>query len=394
MGLRGETQELSGPDDRLAAAQFRALLGSSAQGIVGVDSAGTIILVNGKAEAIFGYASGELLGQRIEVLVPDRVRHIHAEEREQYSWRPRPRSMGVGMDLQGRRRDGSEFPIEISLNHVQAGDQSMTIGLVTDITERVEMEEQLRQAYKMEAVGKMAGGVAHHFNNLLAVISGYSSMELTNCEAGSNLHSSLKEISKAADRAALLTRQLLTFSRPQTLQPKWFDLNYRLREMRGLLTYLLGERIELSLTLGEDIGEILADPQQLDEVIVNLVHNSRDAMPNGGRLKIQTTALQVGEMSAQGQIPADPGPHVMLTFTDTGVGMTPEVQARIFEPFFTTKAEGQGTGLGLAAVFGIVRDSGGSITSSSKPNQGTTFRLILPRIWEASSENRMRTHGT
>jgi len=306
MGLRGDVQELSGPDDRLAAAQFRALLDSTSQGIIGVDPTGTITLINAKAEALFGYAHGELLGQRIELLVPESVRHIHAEEREEYFKYPRARSMGLGMQLQARRCDGSEFPVEISLNHVQTEDQSMTIGLVTDITDRLGMEEQLRQAHKMEAVGKMAGGVAHHFNNLLTVISGYSNMELENCQCGSDLDHSLKEISRAADRAALLTRELLTFSRHHFVQVRRFDLNQRLNEMRSLLCCLLGENIELRLTLGQDLGEILADPLQIDEVIVNLIHNARDAMPLGGVMVIQTAALEVGEEYVQGIIPVSP----------------------------------------------------------------------------------------
>jgi PAS domain S-box-containing protein len=368
--------------DQFAAAQFRALLDSTSQGIIGVDSTGAIQLVNRKAEAQFGYALGELLGQNIEVLVPERARDIHAEERKQYSYAPWARPMGFGMELKGRRRDGSEFPIEISLNHVQAGNAAMTIGLVTDITARIEMEEHMRQAHKMEALGQLAGGLAHEFNNLLTVISGYSDMLLDGCRADAEDRRSLEHIAKAADRAAGLTRQLMTFSRRQVVQPKRFNLNQRISQMQSLLCGLVGEKIELKLTLGENFGEILGDPAQVDDVIVNLVQNARDAMPDGGRLLIETAAIEVGEAFDQWHMPLNPGQHVMLTVIDTGVGMTPDVQARIFEPFFTTKAVGQGTGLGLAAVYGIVKDSGGSIRASSEPNQGTTFRLIFPLIWK------------
>jgi len=371
-------------DDRIAAAQFRALLASTSQGIIGVDSAGTIQLVNSKAEALFGYARGELKGQPIEVLVPECVRTIHAEEVRAYCECPRPRPMGVGVELKGRRRDGSEFPVEISLNHVRAGGKDMIISLISDISERTEMEEHLRQARKMEAVGELAGGLAHEFNNLLTVISGYTRLLLDRCQGDEVSSSSLERISTAAERAATLTRQLLTFSRSQIIQPMWFGPNQRLSQMQGLLCHVLGDDIELELALGDDLGEFLADPQQFDQVILNLVQNARDAMPEGGLLTIETAAVEVGEMDPHPQPSASPGPHIKLILTDTGVGMTPEVQERIFEPFFTTKPQGQGTGFGLAAVYGIVRDSGGSISVSSKPNHGSRFQMILPRIWESA----------
>ena len=370
-------------DDRLAAAQFRAILYSASQGIIGVDYAGTIQLANPKAEEMFGYADGELLGQSIEVLVPEHVRPIHAEERERYSEYPRARSMGLGMELKGRRRDGSEFRVEISLNHVQAGDEAMTLSLIVDVTERVEMEEHARKAHKMDAVSRLAGRVADEFTGVLTSISGSNSVALARCEGDALLRSSLEETSKATDRAAILARQLWVFASGQIAEPMWFDPNQRLSRMDGLLGRLLGENIELELALGEDVGEILADPLQVDQVIVNLVQNARDAMPDGGRLKIETAALDVGETYAHWHLPVSPGPCVMVAVTDTGVGMTPVELERIFEPLFTTKAAGQGRGFGLATVYSILRDCGGSISVSSEPNHGTTFRLIFPRIREA-----------
>jgi PAS domain S-box-containing protein len=383
-GFRTLTESIS--DDRLAAAQFRAMLASTSQGIIGVDRTGTIQLVNSQAETQFGYAPGELLGRNIEVLVPERVRHIHAEEVREYSESPRARPMGIGMELKGRRRDGSEFPIEISLNHVAAGDETIVIGLITDITERIAMEERLRHEHRMEAVGQLAAGLAHEFNNLLTVIAGHAGMVLNRCGDDAVARSSLESISMAADRAGFLTRQLLTFSRSQAARVQWFDLNDRLSRMDAILAGLGGDHIELDFGLGENVGEILADPHQMDDVILNLVRNACDAMPHGGRLTIETSAVEVDESYSAGPLPLNPGPHVILAVIDTGAGMTPEVQERIFEPFFTTKPVGQGTGLGLAAVYGIVRDCGGSILVSSTPDRGTSFQVIFPRIWKVREQ--------
>src|ERR1017187_3170791 len=258
VGMTKMTKIMS--DDRLAAAQFQAILYSASQGIIGVDYAGTIQLANPKAEEMFGYADGELLGQSIEVLVPEHVRPIHAEERERYSEYPRARSMGLGMELKGRRRDGSEFRVEISLNHVQAGDEAMTLSLIVDVTERVEMEEHARKAHKMDAVSRLAGRVADEFTGVLTSLSGSNSVALARCEGDALLRSSLEETSKATDRAAILARQLWVFASGQIAEPMWFDPNQRLSRMDGLLGRLLGENIELELALGEDVGEILADP--------------------------------------------------------------------------------------------------------------------------------------
>lgn len=367
-------------DDRLAAAEFRALLASSSQGIIGVDRGGTIQLVNERAETLFGYGRGELLGQNIAALVPERVSGIHTEEVDEYFREPRPRPMGIGIDLKGRRSDGSEFPVEISLNPMQVGGETMILSLVADITERIQMEEHARRAHKMDAVGQLAGGVAHELNRFLAEISGHASTALAKSQGDAVLSSSLEAISKSADRAALLAQQLLAISGAQPAQLRWFDPNQRLSELRDTLASLLGKDIDLELVLGEDLGEILADPVQIDQVIVKLVENARDAMPDGGLVKIETAAVEAGESYAHFHLPVSPGPHIMLTVTDTGTGMTPEAQSHLFEPFFTTKAAGQGKGLGLAIVYGILRNAGGSIFTSSKPNHGTTFQVIIPRI--------------
>jgi two-component system, cell cycle sensor histidine kinase and response regulator CckA len=369
-------------DDRFAAAQFRALLESTAQGIIGVSRNGTIQMANRKAEALFGYGPEELKGERIESLVPERVRHIHAEQREQYAANPYARSMGLGIELMGRRRDGTEFPLEISLNHVSAGGQSLTISLITDTTQRIEIQNQIRQAHKMEAVGQLAGSIAHEFNNLLTVIFGYTGMAMDLARGESDLCGMLQEISNVAYRAASLTERLLAFSRigAPFAKSEWIDLNELLSRMYILLCKLVGAKIEITLNLGEDVGEILADPLQLTDLIVNLTRNAIDAMPRGGRLVIETASIEIDESYTHLALPLNPGPHVLMTVTDTGTGMTPAVQERIFEPFFTTKEAGKGSGLGLSTVYGTVKDAGGAISVSSHLGHGTTFRVIFPLI--------------
>jgi PAS domain S-box-containing protein len=356
------------------------MLASTSQAIIGVNRAGTIQLVNRAAEALFGYQSGELHGQNIQVLVPESVRPIHAEEVRGYCEDPRARPMGVGIELKGRRRDGSEFPVEISLNPVQIEEELLVVGLLADISERIKMEQQARLLEKMDAVSQLAGAVAHDMGNLLAVILGHTRIARDRIQGDAPLASSLEALSTSAQRATILAQQLFKIGGIQTVQPVWFDPNHRLSEMRSRFAIILGENIRLELVLDEDLGEILADPMQIDDVIVSLVENARDAMPNGGLLKIETAAVEVGETAAHWLLPVSPGPYVMLSVIDTGLGMTPEVQAHIFEPFFTTKVAEQGAGLGLATVYSIVENCGGSIFVSSNLNHGTTFQMILPWI--------------
>ena len=367
-------------DDRMSAARFRALLDSSSQGIIEVDSAGVIRLVNRYAEAIFGYDHQELLGQSIEVLVPQRIRHIHAEERMHYSDDPRGRPMGLGVDLTGRRRDGSEFPVEISLNCVHAGDETTTVSIVTDVTQRVEMEAHNRQTHKMEAVGQLAAAVADQLNSLLSVICGSANLALQNCDGNAELRGGLEEVSRTAAKATSLARQLQIFSGREAAEPVWFDPNMRLSQMEPQLLSAVGEHIDLELAPGEDIGELLADPSQWDRVMLNLVQNACEAMSAGGRLKIETSSVEVGEMDNHWYLPVSAGMYIMLTVTDAGGGMPPEVQDRIFEPFYTTKPPGYGVGTGLSTVYGLLMAAGGSIAASSQPNRGTAFQVIFPRI--------------
>jgi PAS domain S-box-containing protein len=252
------------------------------------------------------------------------------------------------------------------------------IGVSQDITERKQLEEQFRQAQKLESVGRLAGGVAHDFNNLLTIITGYSEMALAELDDTHHLREPLVEIAEAAARAGALTRQLLTFSRRQIVEPQRIPINELVRNFEKMLARLLGEEIDLVLSLDPGDGVFLADPGQIEQVIMNLAVNARDAMPEGGKLLLETSNIFVDEEFAQAHFSVPPGPYVVLAMSDTGAGMKAEVKAHIFEPFFTTKEPGKGTGLGLSTVWGIVKNSGGSIWVYSEPGQGTSFRLMFP----------------
>src|SRR5579883_363529 len=256
-----------------------ALLESASQAIISVDRAGRIVLANRRAEEMFGYTREELLGARIEILLPESRRPAHGRERDEYFKKPRIRPMGIGMDLAGRRKDGVEFPVEVSLSNIETDEGLFAIAFVSDISQRKALEDQLLQAQKMEAVGRLAGGVAHDFNNMLTVIEGYNRMILDELSPLDPLRGCAEEIMKAADRAGALTNQLLAFSRRQVMQPKVIAINAIIMRTEKMLRRLIGEDVEMRFVLGEEAGNIKADPSHIDQAIVNLVVNSRDAMP-------------------------------------------------------------------------------------------------------------------
>jgi signal transduction histidine kinase len=285
-------------------------------------------------------------------------------------------------DFRLRHKDGSYRHILArgSLLRDEQGRPVRLLGSHVDVTEITELQAQFLQAQKMESVGRLAGGVAHDFNNLLTVINGTADLAMTDLRDEDPLRKDLQEIRRAGDRAALLTRQLLAFSRRQVLQPIVLSLNTVIADMQSMLRRLLGEDIGLALAPAEDLGRVRADPGQIEQVIMNLVVNARDAMPGGGTLTVATRNVELDEAYAEQHPSVVPGPHVMVSISDTGVGMDKATQARIFEPFFTTKDPGKGTGLGLSTVYGIVKQSGGSIWVYSELGKGTSFNVYLPRV--------------
>jgi PAS domain S-box-containing protein len=363
-----------------------ALLESASQAILSVDRSGRIVLANHRTEEMFGYERGELMGARIEILLPESKRAAHGRQREDYFAQPRIRPMGIGMDLAGRRKDGAEFPVEVSLSYVETEDGTYAIAFVNDTSERKRLEEQLMQSQKMEAVGRLAGGVAHDFNNMLTVIEGYNRMILDELSPLDPLRGCAEEIMKAADRAGALTNQLLAFSRRQVMQPRVMNVNTVIMRTEKMLRRLIGEDVEVRLHLGTEVGNIKADPSHIDQALVNLVVNARDAMPTGGLITVETANVHLDETYAKTHSGVVPGDFVMIAVSDNGHGMDAETRRRIFEPFFTTKAQGKGTGLGLATVYGIIKQSGGDIWVYSEQGKGTTFKLYFPRVDSAAAE--------
>jgi hypothetical protein len=283
-----------------------------------------------------------------------------------------------------RLRDGRVVNVEIVAQALDFTGRKAVLAVVKDISERMQLGEQLRQAQKMEAVGRLAGGVAHDFNNVLTVVTGYTSMMLEQLPPDHEMARDLREVAKASERASALTRQLLAFSRQQILQPKVMNLNDAVLGVGRMLERLIGEDIELGTSLAPDLGSMSADPGQIEQVIMNLAVNARDAMPEGGRLSFETRNAQLNAAYSGAHFRVEPGAYVMLAVSDTGCGMDAQTQARVFEPFFTTKEKGKGTGLGLSTVYGIVKQSGGYIWVYSEPGLGTTFKIYLPRVHAAA----------
>jgi PAS domain S-box-containing protein len=368
--------------------RLRAVLASAPDATIGVDATGRIELVNAQAEKLFGWSAGELIGEQVEILVPENVTARHVTYRSIFAAEPSSRPMGAGMQLSARRKDGTTFPAEISLSSVTEADGSpLVLAAVRDISERVELDRQRRQqelaarqeqSHRLEGLGQLAGGVAHDFNNLLGVILNYTTL-LARRATDPVVLADLGEIRGAAERAAALTRQLLAFARSEEADPEPLDLNEIVTSFSALLNRTLGEHIQLRIELAAEPLVVLADRHQLEQILLNLAVNSRDAMPTGGVLTIVTrpwSPLDNGSQSGR----SGPVTHARLEVTDAGVGMSPEVIARAFEPFFTTKPIGQGTGLGLATVYGIVRQNHGDVVIDSTVGHGTTVAVELPLI--------------
>jgi two-component system, cell cycle sensor histidine kinase and response regulator CckA len=366
---------------RLAAEQqFERLFDSAPDAMVFTDQDGTVQLFNDQAEAVFGYARAEIVGQPIERLVPFDQSARHVALRRQYVATARARPMGPGMKtLRGRRKDGTTFPAEVSLSPNSTPAGQGVIAAVRDVSDREELESRLAQAQKMETVGRLAGGVAHDFNNILSVINGAADLALLDVGEDDPLRNDLVAIRSAGERAAALTQQLLAFSRRQIVQPVFVDFEALMNSLAPIMQRLIGEAIKIVVSLQHDLWPVFIDPTQLEQVLLNLAANARDAMPDGGVLTITAANVTLGAADLASGVELVPGPHVSIAVSDTGVGIAEEIRARIFEPFFTTKSTGKGTGLGLATVFGIAKQCGGDIACESVVGAGTTFRMFLPR---------------
>jgi len=507
----------SGPKTVAETLLSPSILEAIPDAVVAVNQQGVIIQVNSQTEALFGYTRNELIGQRVEMLAPERQRSQHHVHRDHFHEQPKIRRMGSGLDLYGRRRDGSEFPVQISLSPVATDDGTMVLSVIRDISDRKRIEEelrraheeldrrksrelrdsqnrlalivdssqdaiigkdldgivthwnkgaehiygytaqemigqpisllapkeradeisailqkirngerveyfesvrvtkdqryvnvsisvspihdaegevvgastiarnitaqkkiedQLRQSQKMEAVGRLAGGVAHDFNNLLGIVTACSELLRNRVDADSAEY--IDNIREASARGAALTRQLLAFGRRQPVQAQVLDLNDRLKEVSKLLRPLMGDDVEIALLPRAVTAIVEADPGQIDQIVINLAVNARDAMPHGGKLILETSVFDFDEAFAREHPTITVGRHVMLAVSDNGLGMDEATRSRIFEPFFTTKEMGKGSGLGLATVYGIVQQNGGHIWVYSEPGHGTTFKIYLP----------------
>jgi two-component system, cell cycle sensor histidine kinase and response regulator CckA len=386
--------------DRRAAKErirLHSAVEQAAEGIMITRRDGTIVYVNPAWQKLTGYSSVEVVGRTPRLLKAE------GQDRKVYKdlWETILAGQVWRGEITNRNRNGQLYTLEETITPVrdETGRISEFIAFGQDTSDRRDLEARLRQSQKMEAVGRLAGGVAHDFNNLLTVITGYSERLLIGLKEDDPLRKGADAIKRSADRAAALTRQLLAFSRRQILAPKVLDLNAVVSGTQKMLQRMIGEDIELVTKLASDLGRVKADPNQVEQVLMNLAVNSRDAMPRGGLVTIETENVVLDKTLAARHVGLPPGPYIMLTVTDTGCGMDEEVLSHLFEPFFTTKEQGKGTGLGLSTTYGIVKQSGGYIWVDSEVNKGTSVRVYLPRIDEAidvapAAEVRAAPHGS
>ncbi|RME99046.1 MAG: PAS domain S-box protein [Chloroflexi bacterium] len=368
-----------------------AAIEQSAESVVITDTDGTIMYVNPAFEQITGFSQQEALGQNPRILKSGRQSDAFYAD----LWN----TITAGRVWQGRiinkKKDGALFTEDATISPVRDHDGVIVnfVAVKRDISRELELEEQYYQAQKMEAIGRLTGGIAHDFNNLLTAINGFAELAQMQTPENDPRHALIGNVVRSGQRAANLVGQLMAFSRKQIIEPEKLDLNEVVTELDKMLRRIIGENIELATVLEPNLGIIKADRGQLGQVLVNLVVNARDAMPNGGKLTIETHNVELDNTALATHVAAQAGPYVLLTVTDTGTGMTGDVLQHIFEPFFTTKEMGQGTGLGLATVYGIIKQNQGNIRVYSEPGLGTTFRIYLPVVERAPSARRAEGAG-
>jgi PAS domain S-box-containing protein len=385
--LENQIERASTAHDREMTGRFRAVLDAGPNAVIAVDSQGTVVFANSWLTTMFGFESDEVLGKPIEMLLPERARSAHVGQRAGFASSPVARQVGIESDVFGCRKDGSEFPVEISLSPIDTGDGPQVFATIVDITARKDVETRQLHAEKLESVGRLAGGIAHDFNNMLFVIQGYAELVSRGLAPQQradldleDLLASVQQITFAAERASGLTAGLLAFSRRQVVAPKVLDLNASVMALHPMLRQLIGTNVDLLFKIDPIPFRIRADPGWIDQIIVNLVVNARDAMPSGGTVSISTARVDAVTARARLGPAVAAGSYVALAVADTGVGIDEATRDHLFEPFFTTKGVGKGTGLGLATAYGIVKQLGGHIVVDSEPGNGATFTLYFPRV--------------
>jgi two-component system, cell cycle sensor histidine kinase and response regulator CckA len=375
--------------------KLRSLTETVADPITMIDEEGNIVFWNPAAERVFGYHSEEVMGNSLHhLLAPRRYHDAYEKGFARYRETGSGPAIGKTLEMEAVRKDGSEIPVEISFSVTQIRGERHAIGIIRDISDRKQaeeeqrkLEEQLRQSQKMEAIGTLTGGIAHDFNNILTAIIGFSTLVKMKLEVGDPLHMNIDNILAASDRAANLTRSMLAFCRKQIMTRRPVDLNDIIRNGEKFLSRVIGEDVELRTNLSGSSWNVFADSVQIEQVLMNLATNARDAMPHGGVLAIETSSVDLDIDFIEKHGYGAPGRYAMLTLSDTGGGMDEETSKRIYDPFFTTKPVGKGTGLGLSVVYGIVKQHDGFISCYSEKGKGTTFRVYLPIIDEQADSS-------
>ncbi|WP_213736077.1 PAS domain S-box protein [Bradyrhizobium sp. dw_411] len=365
---------------RESMARLTAVVETAVDGFILIDARGRILLFNPACERLFGYRADEVFHENVKMLMPQTYSSHHDDYIQNFIRTAERKIIGIGREVVGLRKDGSTFPMDLSVGEAQQDGESIFVGIIHDLTGRKQTEEQLRQAQKMEMVGQLSGGIAHDFNNLLTVIVGNAEHLSEQLKSRQDLQRIADDICQAGERGAEMTQRLLAFSRRQLLQPRPTDCHELLDSMRKLLRRTLRENIDIQITPTADTVLAFADRAQLESSVLNLALNAQDAMPNGGHLTLSTgvASLDAPYQSLHPEIEA--GEYAVIAVTDDGVGMTTEVAARAFEPFYTTKEVGKGSGLGLSMVYGFARQSNGHVSIYSEPGLGTTVRIYLPHV--------------
>lgn len=367
------------------AAQLRAVVDTAVDGVILIDARGSILMFNPACEGLFGYAAAEVVGENVKMLMPPPFCDEHDRYLDNYHRTGKRKIIGIGREVQGQRKDGTTFPMDLSVGEATQTGESTFVGIIHDLSERKKTEQQLLQAQKMETVGQLSGGIAHDFNNLLTVMIGNAETLQERLKARADLKQLCDTIVFAGERGAELVHRLLAFSRRQLLQPTEIDCNQLVQRMEKLLRRALREDIDIRTSLAERLSLALADPGQLESAVLNLALNAQDAMPDGGCLTLSTEIAMLDERYRSANPEVRAGDYVMVAITDDGDGMSPEVLKRVFEPFFTTKEVGKGSGLGLSMVYGFIKQSKGHVSIYSEPGLGTTVRLYLPSLRHTST---------